>query len=67
MRIGNFEIFEDALDGAILAERAVKRIEDDIRLQSGKFFRDIARNVDARHFEAFLLRGHPRKPFPRTG
>ncbi len=36
MRIGNAEIFEDALDRAILAERTVQRVEGDVGLEFGK-------------------------------
>ena len=33
MGVGNCQIFEDALDRAVLAERAMQRIEGDIRLE----------------------------------
>ena len=36
MGVGNGQIFEDALDGAVLAERAVQRIEGNVRLQLRK-------------------------------
>ena len=47
MRVGNVEIFQDALDRAVLAERPVQRIEGDVRLQLGKHRADIAPDVDA--------------------
>ena len=47
MRVGNVQIFEDALDGAVLAERTVQRVEGDIGLEFSKTPADIASNVDA--------------------
>ena len=56
MRVGNGEIFEDALDGAVLAEGAVQRIEGDIRLELGKHGADVAADVHARDAIAFRLK-----------
>ena len=55
MGVGDAEIFEDALDGAVLAERAMQRIERDVGLQRGKHRADIATDVDAGDLIAFLL------------
>ena len=56
MRVGNGEIFEDALDRAVLAERAVQRVEGDIGLELGKHGADVAADVDARDAIAFRLK-----------
>jgi hypothetical protein len=36
MGIGDFQIFEDALDRAVFAERAMQRVKGNIRLQIGQ-------------------------------
>ena len=56
MGVGNAQIFEDALDGAVLAERPMQRVEDDVRLELGKHGADIARDIDAGDLVAFLLK-----------
>src|SRR5690606_6078292 len=55
MSVGNGEIFEDALDGAVLAERAVQRVEGDIGLELEKHGADIAADIHARDAIAFRL------------
>ena len=55
MGIGNFEIFEDALDRAVLSERAMQSVEGDIGTKLGKHGGDIAIDVDARDAVAFRL------------
>ena len=48
MRVGDAEIFENALDRAVLAERSVQGVEGDVRLELGKHGADVAADVDAR-------------------
>jgi hypothetical protein len=36
MGVGNFQIFENALDGAVLAEGPMQRIEGDVRAKAGQ-------------------------------
>ena len=55
MGIGNFEIFEDTLDGSVLTEGTVQRIEGDIRLQRGKHACDVVIDIDARDLVAHGL------------
>ncbi|CCV14803.1 hypothetical protein MESS4_710033 [Mesorhizobium sp. STM 4661] len=55
MGIGNSQIFEDALDGAVLAERAMQRIEGDVGLELDQHRSDIARDIDASDPVAFIL------------
>ena len=55
MRVGNGEIFENALDGTILAEGPMQRIEDDVGLEFGKHRGDIAVDIDAGDAIAFAL------------
>ena len=47
MGIGQLQHFEDALDGAVLADAAVQRVEDDVGLQPRQHVADVARDVDA--------------------
>ncbi len=47
MRVGNFEIFEDALNGAVLSERTMERIEDDIGPELGENAGDGSGHIDA--------------------
>ncbi len=53
MGVGNFQIFENALDRAVLAERTVKGVEGDVRAQRGQNRSDIARDVYTRNAETF--------------
>ena len=46
MGIRNLEKFEDALDRAILAERAMQRVEGDVRPQIGQRPGDVTRHID---------------------
>ncbi len=55
MGIGNAEIFKDALDGAILAEWTMQRVEGDIGPELGEHRPDVAPDIDARDLVAFLL------------
>src|SRR5690606_24224579 len=57
MGVGNLEIFENALNGTVLTERAVKRVESHVRLQLAEYRCNIAVDVDARDAIALLLEG----------
>ncbi len=46
MGIGNPEHFEDALDDSVLPERAMQRIESDIRPEISENLPDISIDVD---------------------
>jgi len=46
MGIRDLQVFEDALDGAILTEGAVERVEGDVRPQLREHLTDIATDVD---------------------
>ncbi len=50
------EIFEHALDGAVLAEGAMQRIEGDIGLQFGKHTCNIVTDIDTRDLVALGLK-----------
>src|SRR5882757_5661103 len=56
MGVGNGQIFEDTLDGAVLAERTMQRIEDSIRLERGEHSTNIAPDIDAGNLVAFILK-----------
>ena len=43
MRVGDAEDLEHALDRAVLAERPVQRVEDDVGLQLREHLGDVAR------------------------
>ncbi len=55
MGVGDGEILQDALDGAILAERPVQGVEGDIRRERRQHLADVATDVDAGDPIAFLL------------
>ncbi|GAA2815953.1 hypothetical protein GCM10010836_03790 [Aminobacter aminovorans] len=55
MGIVNAEIFEDALNGAVFAKRAMQGIERDIRLERRKHRADIAVDIHSRDLIAHLL------------
>ncbi len=55
VRVGNAQIFEDALNGAVLAEGTMQRIEGNVRPEFGKHTADVARNIDASDLVAFIL------------
>ena len=48
MRVGNVEIFEDALNAAVLAERAVQRVEGHIGTQLIERRAHLPVDIDAR-------------------
>src|SRR6185312_733822 len=58
MGVGNGQIFENTLDGSILAERAMQRVETDIRLERTQNRADIATDVDLAHLVAYGLQGN---------
>ena len=49
MRIGDGQIFQDTLDGAILTERPVQGIERDIRPEFAQHRTRIAPDIHPRH------------------
>ena len=53
MGVGDFEIFQDALDRAVLAERPVQRVEGDVGLELGQDGGDVAADIDPRDAIAF--------------
>ena len=56
MRVGNFKKFQDRLDTAILAERAVQCVEDDIGLRVLEDLDDVSADIDAGDLEACALK-----------
>ena len=62
MRIGDFQRFEHALDAAVLAPLAVKRIETGIGLENGKAVGDVAVHVDGRDLIAEAAQARSRRP-----
>ena len=57
MGVGDLQVFEHALDRAILAERPVQRVEGYVRREIRQHLADVTRDVDARHFVAFGFEG----------
>ena len=56
MGVGDLQIFQDALDGAILAKRSMQRIERHIRLQFGKHRGNITSDIHFRDIVALGLK-----------
>ncbi|MNZ61143.1 hypothetical protein D3C78_792320 [compost metagenome] len=56
MCIGNGQIFENTLNGAVFTERTVQRIKGDIRAQLIEYGRDIAPHIDPGNLVALALK-----------
>ena len=55
MRVGDLQVFEDALDGAVLAVRTMQRVERNVGSQVRQHARDIAPHIHARDAVAHLF------------
>jgi hypothetical protein len=53
MGVRDLQIFKDALNGTVLAEGAMKSVEDDFGLQLGQAAGDIMIDIDTGDLKAF--------------